>query len=276
MDRHPDISAWRDIFLQAATEVGTRLASFVPNLLGAILILVVGWLVSRSAEIAASRALRTVGLDRAAARLRLAEVLERAGLGLTLSELVARLVFWLLMLTFLLSGIETLGLTAVTATIDRLIAYIPNLVGAALITLLGLLFARFLGSLVSSAAAAAGFPSAPRLGFLVQVLVAGLVVVVAIEQLGVGTAVLVGPLTAVLAALGFTAGLAFALGARPIITHILAGHFLRQSLPRDSFVEVDGQRGIIERIGATDTVLRNGERSWSIPNAQLLDRVVGR
>lgn len=276
MEKHPDISAWRDVFLQAATEVGARLASFVPNLLGALVILVVGWLVSRSVELAADRALRTLGLDRAAARLRLTDVLERAGLGLTLSGLVARLVFWLLMLTFLLSSFETLGLTAVTATIDRLIAYIPNLVAAALIALLGLLFSRFVGTLASSAAAAAGFPSAPRLGLLTQVLVVGLVVVVAIEQLGVSTAVLVGPLTAVIATAGFAAGLAFALGARPVITHILAGHFLRQSLPRDAFVEVDGERGVVERIGATDTLLRNGEKAWSIPNARLLDRVIVR
>ena len=65
-------------------------------------------------------------------------------------------------------------------------------------------------------------------------------------------------------------------GARPIVTHILAGHFLKQSLPRDSFVEVGGERGIVERIGATDTLFRNGEESWSIPNAKLLDLIVRR
>jgi hypothetical protein len=150
-------------------------------------------LISRSVEIAAGRALRTFGLDRAATRLRMTDVLERAGLKLGLSEIVARLLFWLLMLTFVLSSVEALGLTAVTATIDRLIAYVPSLIGAALITVVGLVLARFVGTLVSSAAAAAG--------------------------------------------------LAFALGAYPIVTHILAGHFLKESLPRDTFVEVEGERG---------------------------------
>lgn len=276
MDQLSNIAAWRDVFVQAAIEIGTKVAGFVPNLLGAVVILLLGWLLSRSLEIAAGRALRTVGLDRAATRLRLREGLERAGVKMALSEVVARLLFWLLMLTFVLSSVETLGLTAVTATIDRLIAYIPNLIGAAFITLVGLLLARFTGTVVSSAAAAAGVPSAPRLGVLVQVLLAGLVIVVAIEQLGVDTSVLVGPLTAVLAAVGLSAGLAFALGAYPIVTHILAGHFLKQSLPRDTFVEVAGERGVVERVGATDTLLRNGEKTWSVPNAKLLDLVVTR
>ena len=276
MDQLPDIGAWRDVLFQAATELGTKVAGFLPSLIGAVVILLLGWLLSRSVELAAGRALRTFGLDRAATRLRLSDVLARAGIQMALSEVVARLLFWLLMLTFLLSSVETLGLTAVTATIDRLIAYIPNLIGAALITLLGLLLARFIGSVVSSAAAAAGFPSAPRLGFLVQILVAGLVVVVAVEQLGVATDVLVGPLTALLAAAGLSAGLAFALGAYPLVTHILAGHFLRESLPRDTFVEVEGERGVVERIGATDTLLRNGTKAWSVPNAKLLNLVVTR
>ena len=64
-----------------------------------------------------------------------------------------------------------------TSTIDRLIAYIPNVIGAALIVLLGLLVARFVASLVSSAAAAAGFPSAQRMGFLAQMTVTALVAV---------------------------------------------------------------------------------------------------
>jgi hypothetical protein len=276
VDQLPDIAAWRDVFLQAATEIGTKVAGFLPSLFGAVLILLVGWLLSRSVELAAGRALRTFGLDRAAVRLRLSDVLMRAGVKMALSEVVARLLFWILMLTFVLSSVETIGLTAVTATIDRLIAYIPNLIGAALIVLVGLLLARFTGTVVSSAAAAAGFPSAPRLGVLVQILVAGLVIIVAVEQLGINTSVLVGPLIAVLAAAGLSAGLAFALGAYPIITHILAGHFLKQSLPRDTFVEVAGERGIVESIGATETVLRNGEKSWSIPNAKLLDLVVTR
>ena len=106
------------------------------------------------------------------------------------------------------------------------------------------------------------------------VLTSGLVAVIAIEQLGISTSVLVGPLTALLAAAGFAAGLAFALGAYPIVTHILAGHFLKQSLPRDTFVEVSGERGVVDRVGATDTVLRSGDRSWSVPNGKLIGEVV--
>jgi len=269
-----DVEAWREIVIRSGSELGATLAGFLPNLMGAALILLFGFAVSKAVSLATARMLRGFGVDRAGERLGLAEVLERGGIRAGPSEIVALLVFWLLMLTFVLSGVETLGLSAVTTTIDRVVAYIPNLIGAGFIALLGLLAARFVRGVVSSGAAAAGIPSAPRLGFLAQALVALVVIVAAAEQLGVDTAVLVGPLTAATAAAVGTAGLALALGARPVVGHVLAGHYLRQSLPRGVTVEIDGRRGVVERVGSTETVLVGEVASWSIPNAQLLELTV--
>jgi hypothetical protein len=271
-----DLESWRRVGERTLSEFGATLAVFVPSLVGAALLLVVGWVLARSVELASQRLLRAAGLDRAAARLRLGEVLAHAGTEASLSEIIARLLFWLVVLLFLVSAAETIGLVAVTATLDRLVAFIPSLIAAALILVLGVLAARFAGGLVGSAASAAGVDGAARLGLLSQGAVVLLASVVAIEQLGVATQVLVWPLTALVAASAFAAGLAFALGARPIISHILAGHFLKQSLPRDAFIEVAGRRGVVERIGPTDTLLRNGEESWSVPNRRLLEEVVGR
>lgn len=271
-----DLETWQRVAERTLSEFGATLASFVPSLVGALLLLLVGWLLARIVELASQRLLRTAGLDRVAARLGVGEVLEHTGNAASLSEIVARLLFWLVLLLFVLSSIETIGLVAVTATIDRLVAFIPKLIAAGLIVLLGVLAARFVGGVVASASAAAGIEGAARLGLLAQGAIVALVAVVAIEQLGIATQILVGPPTALVAAAGLAAGLSFALGARPIVTHILAGHFLKQSLPRDSFVEVAGRRGVVEHIGPTDTVLRNGDESWSIPNHQLLEQVVDR
>jgi hypothetical protein len=241
-----------------------------------LVILAGGWLLSRLIQTVTQRLLHQLGLDQASRRLRVDETLQQAGITAMPSRIVARLVFWVLMLTFILSAVETLGLTAVTATIDRLIAFLPNVIGAALILVLGLLLARLVRNLVSSGAAAADLADAPRLGALAQGIVALVVGVIALEQLGVETDVVVTVITAVVGALAVTIGVAFALGARPVITHILAGHFLRQSLPSGGTVEVGGRRGTVERVGAIDTLLRDGEQAWSVPNGQLLEEVVGR
>jgi hypothetical protein len=267
------IAAWRDVVVHEISAFGTKLAAFLPNLVGALLILLAGWGVSWLLGLLARRSLRTLGIDRIGSRHRVAE---RVGLSQDLSDAVATLVFWGVMVVFLLASVHTLGVTAVTATLDRLIAYIPNLIGAALTAVLGLLLARFVGSVTASAAVAAGITAAPRIGFLVQTLGLALVGAMTVEQLGLRTDILVLPSTALLAAAGLSVGLAFALGAQPIITHILAGHFLKQSLPRNQFVEINGESGIVERVGPTDTLLKNGDRRWSVPNGHLLECIVRR
>jgi hypothetical protein len=271
-----DVETWRQVIVNSLTELLGTVAAFLPSLVGTLVLLAFGWLVSRLVEFASARALSRVGLDRVAERVRISATLERAGLVSPLSTIVGRLLFWVLMLTFVLSAVETLGLDAVTHTIDRLITFLPNVIASGLILVLGLLLARFVGNVASSGAAAAGMPEARRLGAVAggaTTLVAG---VLAIEQLGIETAFLVSALTALLVAFGATIGVTFALGARPIVTHILAGHYLRQSVPPESSVEVEGRRGIVERVGSVDTLLRNAEHAWSIPNARLLEQIIQR
>ena len=274
LSRLMEIEVWRDIGMRMSTALGSRVADFLPQLLAALALMAAGWLIARGVELALRRGLRTFGLDRAAARLQLTTLLARAEIARTTSQLVARGVFWLLLLLAFLSAVEVLGLTAVTATIDRLIAFLPSLVAAAFITLLGLLAGRALGGIARSTAAVVDLRGAARVGSVVQWAVVGLSATIALEQLGIATAILVAPLTAVVAAVTLSAGLAFALGARPIVTHILAGHFLKRSLPRDGFIVVEGERGLIERVGATETRLRGDSKHWTVPNARLLDEIV--
>jgi len=267
------IEAWAAGVAKALATFGASLGAFLPSLAAALVILLSGWALSWLLARVARRILHAIGVDRLELRHRGA-----AGVGTQqgLSDALATLVFWSIMAVVLLSSAHALGITAVTTTLARLSAFVPNLIGAALTALIGLLVARFVGSMTTSAGIAAGIAAAPRIGFLVQVVGVGVVLALAVEQLGMKSDILVLPLSALLAAAVFSAGLAFALGARPVIAHILAGHFLKQSLPRDRFIEIDGERGVVERIGPTDTLFKNGDRRWTVPNAQLLEQVVQR
>jgi hypothetical protein len=274
MDAMLDLEAWRQVTLNSLSELAARVARFLPGMIGALLILLVGWIISKVIGAVATRALHRFGLDRAAERLELSGPLKRAGLGDRPSAIVGRLLYWILLLTFLVSAVETLGLTAVTSTIDRLIGYLPNVAAAGLMLVIGLLVGKLAGNLVSSGAAAANLVQASRVGAAVHGIVVLLVVVLVLEQLGVETELLVMTIAVLLAAAGFTMGIAFALGARPLVTHILAGHYLRQRLPRGQVVEVNGRRGEVERVGPIDTLLHDDESSWSIPNAALIDEIL--
>jgi hypothetical protein len=271
-----NIEAWREVLVSSLSELGTTIAGFLPNLVGMLVILLVGWGISRLTAGLFRRLLHRAGLDRGAERLGVAETLRSAGLALVPSEIVSRLIFWILMLTFLLSAVETLGLEAVTATIDRLIAYLPNVIAAAFIVVVGLLLARFVQSLVSSGAATANLVYARQLGSAAHGAVVVMVGVLTAQQLGVDTQLLMTVITALIAAAALAIGLSFALGSREVVGAILASHYIRQSLAEGDVIEIEDRKGRVERIGPVDTLLRDGESSWSVPNVKLLRETIGR
>ena len=270
------LAAWREVVVSAFRQLGDNLAALFPSLVGTLVLLVVGWGASKLSEAVVRRSLLRVGFDRASARLRLPEMLLRAGIEAPPSRIVGRLFFWIVMVTFVLSAVETLGLSAATSTIDRLVGYLPHLVAGVLIVFGGLLVSRLVRGVIASGALAMDLERGERLGTAAGGLVLVFAAVLALEQLGIETTLLVLLLTVVVGAGALTIGIGFALGARPVIGHILAGHFLRQSIAQGSTLEVGGRRGLVERVGPIDTLLSNEDRSWSIPNAALLDEVIDR
>ena len=274
-----DISNIEDLkstMVGALADLGLQLAGFVPKLLGMLAILLIGWAIARAVQAITAKILASMKLDQAVGYLGLGEVLANAGIKRPASGLISRLLFWLLILAFVLPATETLGLTSVTTTINRVIAYLPNVIAATLILLLGLLLARFLGNVVGSGAAFSDVPYSRQLGQAARGVMIVMVSVVSIEQLGIKTSLFQWSLVATLAAVVFAMAIAFAMGSREVVASILAGYYLRKSLREGTSVEVLGRSGTLSRIGATDTLFRSGDKSWSIPNQQLLGSVIER
>ena len=264
----------QNMLVDMLTGVTGGAIEFLPKLVGAIAVLLVGWIVARLLRAILVRSIR-VSLDALLERSGLMEALERASIAAQPSQIVGSVVYWLVMILFIMGAAEIVGLTAVTAAITRILAYVPNVISAALVLAAGVFLARFIGNVVTSAASAANLSYAKGLGAVAQTSIVVMVAVVTLEQLGVDTQILITVITVTVAAITAGMGLAFALGARDIVSAILAGHYLRQTLPEGEAVEVDGRRGTVDQIGPIATTFRDGTHKWTIPNRRLLDEVIG-
>lgn len=256
------------------TNVAGATIEFLPKLIGALAVLLLGWLIAKILRAVLVRSVQ-VSLDALLERSGLMEALERASISAQPSQIVGGVAYWLVLILFVMGAAEIIGLTAVTSAITRILGYIPNVISAALVLAAGVFLARFIGNVVTSAASAAGLSYAKGLGAVAQTSIVVMVVVVTLEQLGVDTQILITVITVTVAAITAGMGLSFALGSRDIVSGILAGHYLRQSLPEGERVEVDGRRGIVEQIGPISTTFRDGTSKWSIPNRRLMDEVIG-
>ncbi len=195
--------------------------NFLPNLLAAILILVVGYFVAKLLEKATDALLEKAGFDRALSRGGVETALQRTGTKLDPSSLTARLVFWIVLLVAILMAANALGLTAVAAMFERLVTYIPNVIVAVLILTLGLVLGNFVKSLVAASVGSVG--GGMVLARIAQVAVITLAVFMALDQLQVAENIVTTAFTLFLGALALAAALAFGLGNRD-----LAGEYTRR------------------------------------------------
>jgi len=269
-----DLDRWIETALVSLVELRDAALQFLPKLIGAALLILAGWAVASLVEWLTRMLLRKLGLDAVAARLELTSSLRGVLRGKSASHALSRFVLWTLMIVVVLLAAQMLEFDAVTRTAEQFMAYIPRVLAAAALLGLGLVVSRFVYGVVESGASLGSVEHAPRVAAGASLGVMVIAFVVAIDQLGVSTDLLVSVLTTLVAVVGLSMGAAFALGARPIVTHILAGHYLRQRLTVGDEVEVDGRSIVVERVGQVDTLFRESDALRSIPNGTLLEQSI--
>lgn len=196
--------------------------SYIPSLAGAIAILVIGWLLAKLIEAVIVRALKAVRLDIASDKANISNILAQGEIKLTLSELIGAVIYWIIILVVLATALNALNLTIAAELVSRLVGYVPNILGAIFILVLGAFLANFVSSIVRTSASNAGIGSAKLLGQITQVTLVIFAVIVAIEQLKIASALIVLAVNVVLISFGLALALAFGLGCKDI-----AGKFMQ-------------------------------------------------
>ena len=139
-----NISDWTRIVLESLLELGKSIMSALPNILGAIFLILLGWLLAKLFAFLIKRGLRIIGFDKIGGKFGFEELIQKVKVTITPSELVARFVYWVLLLLFFLTASDTLGWVVVSESIGDLIAYLPKLFSGIIIFVIGLYIANFI------------------------------------------------------------------------------------------------------------------------------------
>ncbi|RMH02927.1 MAG: hypothetical protein D6704_13315 [Nitrospirae bacterium] len=269
---------WTQAFTDSLAKNFTMFMSFLPGLLLGATLLAVGWILAKVVAVATSRTLEFIGLDRLASRTAVHVLLDRLGTKKRLSELVGLIGFWLVFLLFLISASETAGLTILSEALTSVMYYLPKVGIAILIVVVGLAAAHFVRELLIMACRSAGLAQGTIIAQVFYVAALLLVIVTAINQLGISTALLDNTIMLVIAGLIAGAALSFGFGARKAVANLIAAHYLRTVLRIGMEIKIGTVQGTIVAITPVSIVLDTKEGRVIIPAAQFddLTAVIGR
>ncbi len=195
------------------------LIAALPNIIGALLLLLVGWIVSGIIGRIVAGVLQRVGADRMFAQHG-HSVYGDAGRSFTPSNVAGEVVKWLIRLVFLVAAANLLGLTQISVLLNQIILWLPNLLVAAIILLVAPLIGRFVRGAIEVGAGEMGFSNASLLGRMAEIAIIVFAVIIAINQIGIAANLVNTLFIGVVAALALAFGLAFGLGGRDVAAQI--------------------------------------------------------
>jgi hypothetical protein len=199
----------------------TKIAVFLPNLFFAVAIIVVGWVLCNVIKRIVVRVLRICHFDTLADRAGIKQALELGGIKQTASDIVGLLVFWFLFLIAIVTTLETLNLSGATDTLHTIYLYIPKIVAALVVLILGLYFANFLETVARTSCANAGLEQAASIGRAVYVGTVVFFVAGIFENMEKPTEIFIWAFILVFGSLCLALALAFGLGGRDVAARYL-------------------------------------------------------
>ncbi len=251
----------------------TAFVDFVPRFVTAVIVIILGLVVAKIAERTIKVVAERMKFDTGLERLGITLALRRVGLTGSPARLVARTVYLLLVILFTQTVCRAVGLEVVAEAIASFFHYLPNLVAAFLVLLLGMIFAQFLARTVAVSAEDAGIDYGPLLGRAVSTLVMFVVVVMALGQLRIDTQIIRLVVLVMLSGAAIAMALSFGLGSRDITRNLVAGFYVRRFVREGEMLEIDSVSGVVVGVTPLQTLVEQEGRTLAIPNQVFLDKV---
>jgi hypothetical protein len=213
----PHIGSFADAMLVSLTAGLMAVLAFLPALIGAIILLVVGWFLADLVARLVHTVLRRLGFETAAQRTGISNFIALTGAReSSASSVLAELVKWFIRLIFIEMAAEAVHLTAVTALINQIVFFIPNLVVALLIVMVGMIVGNFVANLMRGGAGELGIQNPNLIATLARGAILVLAVIIALNQIGVAATIVNALFIAMVGAIALALGLSFGLGGREV------------------------------------------------------------
>lgn len=252
-----------DAIEQETQQVITTVVALIPDLFGALILLLIGWLLAGFLKLVVSRLIQSI--NHFLVGTLLGTRWEIIRIPATAQTLFGQIVFWVTMLVFIAIAVRLVGFTGAAAWLDRLVVYLPSLLAGGLIIVSGFILGAVMRKLITHTAAAADVSQPQRLGQLVQVSVVVVGLVIGLGQIGIDVTFLIILFGIVVAAVLAGFALAFGLGAKTLVENLIANQHVKQIIKPGQLAQFGTQRGRVLEFTATGIMLESDQGRIVVP-----------
>ncbi len=261
-------------FMESISTIGSKIADVAPTIIGAIVILLIGVLIAKLVRYSIKKAFKTLKVEELSERVGLTQMLNQFKITLDLSTIIGNFAYWLILLLFIISASESLGLNMVSAQIGQLVSYLPQLLTALLIFIVGIVAANFLKKAIYTSTNSMGLSGAKILSNIVFYVLIVFIGITSLNQAGIDTTLISSNVVIIMGAVLLAFSIAYGFAARDILTNILSSFYGRDRFTVGQVIKINETTGEIVKIDSISITLQTEDKTVVIPCKKLVSEEI--
>lgn len=249
-------------------------AAVIPNLIGALAIFIIGLIVSKVAARFIRRILVTIGADKLAERLNEIEIVHKSNIQLVPSVLLSKVIYYFLLFIFVVAATEILNMSVISQLMSEILNYIPVLISALAVFVVGLLISDFLKNMVKTACDSLGIPASGLISSVVFYFLFLNIAMIALSQARIDTEFIQDNLSIILAGVVLAFAIGYGFASRNIVANFLASFYNKGKVNVGDTIGIEGVKGKVLRMDNSSIVLAVDGREVLIPLSKIASEKV--
>lgn len=264
----------KDMVVNSLETIWGEIAKAIPNILGAIAILIIGWLVTKIVVFVIKKALRLAKADKLDDKLNETELFGDGKLNFDVIKIVTSFVKWFLLLVFMVVAADVAGLNMISQLIGDLMSYLPKLFVAIIIFLIGVFIASFIKKSLTSLFKSLEISGGNAIGQIVFTIITVFVSITALNQAGIDTSIITNNITLILGSLLLAFAIALGLGSREAITRLINAFYTRKTYELGQKIKFNDVSGEIIAVNDISMTLKTKTGTLIVPIKDIVDNQV--
>lgn len=267
---NPQIENIRDVFVA----YWYTFIEALPKFLIAITLLLVGWIVARLLSALVVRLLRLVKIKSLTKHMPAPEMLTRANIQISFSDIVGNLVYYVTLLFFVVTASTVLEWQIISDQINMLINFLPTLFSGIILFVIGYYLATFVSDIIKATTLSLGIGAGRALSSFVFYFILVITTLTALDQIGIDTTIIRSNLVVIIGAVMLAASISYGIASRDILSNMLASFFSRKAFSIGQTIRVDDIEGTIIRMESTFIMIQTHSDQVVIPTRELITKKV--
>jgi len=251
-----------------------KFANAIPSILGAIIILIIGYIISKVIARIIRRVLKSAKVDLLAEKLNEIDIVSKTNIAIVPSTIISKIFYYALMLIFTIAATDVLGMPALSELVSDIIAYVPLLISALAVLVIGLLLCEFLKNIAFTALKSLGIPSASLIANIIFYFLFLTVVVSALGQAQIDTGFITSNLTVIIGAVAAAFAFGYGYASRDLMANFLASFYSKDKVKLGDIITIEGIKGEIIAVDNTSLTLQAQGNQVVVPLSKLTSNAI--